>query len=91
MASSADMTQEGELRWRHPRCFKQEGSKETIINFNHKDKSLTPHRSVSEFMTLFAKTVAERTKPGQRQDVEQQGQHQPLSPRLPKSYDPETS
>ncbi|KAJ2897078.1 YKT6-SNARE for endoplasmic reticulum-golgi transport [Zalerion maritima] len=28
--------------------------------------------SVSEFMTLFAKTVAERTKPGQRQDVEQQ-------------------
>lgn len=28
--------------------------------------------SVSEFMTLFAKTVAERTKPGQRQDVEEQ-------------------
>ncbi|KAG6039094.1 hypothetical protein E4U41_003291 [Claviceps citrina] len=25
-----------------------------------------------EFMTLFAKTVAERTKPGQRQDVEEQ-------------------
>lgn len=24
-------------------------------------------------MTLFAKTVAERTKPGQRQDVEEQG------------------
>lgn len=26
-----------------------------------------------EFMTVFAKTVAERTAPGQRQDVEQQG------------------
>lgn len=25
-----------------------------------------------EFMTMFAKTVAERTKPGQRQDVEEQ-------------------
>lgn len=24
-------------------------------------------------MTLFAKTVAERTRPGQRQDVEEQG------------------
>jgi len=24
-------------------------------------------------MTLFSKTVAERTKPGQRQDVEEQG------------------
>ena len=30
-------------------------------------------RSYGEFMTLFAKTVAERTKPGQRQDVEEQG------------------
>jgi hypothetical protein len=29
--------------------------------------------SYGEFMTLFAKTVAERTKPGQRQDVEEQG------------------
>lgn len=28
--------------------------------------------SIGEFMTLFAKTVAERTKPGQRQDVEEQ-------------------
>ncbi|KAK8238220.1 Longin-like domain-containing protein [Phyllosticta capitalensis] len=28
--------------------------------------------SVGEFMTLFSKTVAERTKPGQRQDVEEQ-------------------
>ncbi|KAH8587602.1 Longin-like domain-containing protein [Bisporella sp. PMI_857] len=28
-----------------------------------------------EFMTLFSKTVAERTKPGQRQDVEEQGKH----------------
>ncbi|KAI9669390.1 MAG: palmitoyltransferase [Alyxoria varia] len=28
--------------------------------------------SVSEFMTLFSKTVAERTKPGQRQDIEEQ-------------------
>lgn len=26
-----------------------------------------------EFMTVFSKTVAERTAPGQRQDVEQQG------------------
>lgn len=30
-------------------------------------------------MTLFAKTVAERTRPGQRQDVEEQGIHH-LSP-----------
>jgi hypothetical protein len=29
--------------------------------------------SISEFLTLFSKTVAERTKPGQRQDVEEQG------------------
>ncbi|OCK79357.1 snare-like protein [Lepidopterella palustris CBS 459.81] len=28
--------------------------------------------SVGEFMTLFCKTVAERTRPGQRQDVEEQ-------------------
>ncbi|KXT18640.1 hypothetical protein AC579_9803 [Pseudocercospora musae] len=28
--------------------------------------------SVGEFMTVFSKTVAERTKPGQRQDVEEQ-------------------
>ncbi|EMC92643.1 hypothetical protein BAUCODRAFT_76753 [Baudoinia panamericana UAMH 10762] len=28
--------------------------------------------AVSEFMTLFSKTVAETTKPGQRQDVEEQ-------------------
>lgn len=28
--------------------------------------------SVGEFMSLFSKTVAERTKPGQRQDVEEQ-------------------
>ena len=28
--------------------------------------------SVGEFMTLFSKTVAERTKPGERQDVEEQ-------------------
>ncbi|KAF2834723.1 snare-like protein [Patellaria atrata CBS 101060] len=28
--------------------------------------------SVGEFMTLFSKTVAERTKPGQRQDIEEQ-------------------
>ncbi|KAF1999652.1 snare-like protein [Amniculicola lignicola CBS 123094] len=28
--------------------------------------------SVGEFMTLFAKTVAERTRPAQRQDVEEQ-------------------
>jgi synaptobrevin family protein YKT6 len=29
--------------------------------------------SYGEFMTLFSKTVAERTRPGQRQDVEEQG------------------
>ncbi|KAF2135720.1 uncharacterized protein K452DRAFT_238826 [Aplosporella prunicola CBS 121167] len=28
--------------------------------------------SVGEFMSLFSKTVAERTKPGERQDVEEQ-------------------
>lgn len=28
--------------------------------------------SVGEFMSLFSKTVAERTRPGQRQDVEEQ-------------------
>ncbi|KAG9240899.1 Longin-like domain-containing protein [Calycina marina] len=28
--------------------------------------------SIGEFMTVFAKTVAERTRPGQRQDVEEQ-------------------
>jgi hypothetical protein len=28
-------------------------------------------------MTLFSKTVAERTKPGQRQDVEEQGTMDP--------------
>ncbi|KAH8802689.1 Longin-like domain-containing protein [Xylogone sp. PMI_703] len=29
-------------------------------------------KNYGEFMTLFSKTVAERTRPGQRQDVEQQ-------------------
>ncbi|KAA8648901.1 hypothetical protein EYZ11_006041 [Aspergillus tanneri] len=29
--------------------------------------------SISEFMTMFSKTVAERTKQGQRQDIEEQG------------------
>jgi synaptobrevin homolog YKT6 len=29
--------------------------------------------SFGEFMTFFAKTVAERTKAGQRQDVEENG------------------
>lgn len=29
--------------------------------------------SVSEFMTMFSKTVAERTKQGQRQDIQEQG------------------
>ena len=29
--------------------------------------------SYGEFMSLFSKTVAERTRPGQRQDVEEQG------------------
>ncbi|KAL6898315.1 Longin-like domain-containing protein [Trichoderma evansii] len=31
-----------------------------------------PSSSYGEFMTLFAKTVAERTRPAQRQDVEEQ-------------------
>lgn len=30
------------------------------------------------FMTMFAKTVAERTRPGQRLDVEEQGESSPL-------------
>ena len=29
------------------------------------------HFSYGQFMSLFSKTVAERTKPGQRQDVEE--------------------
>lgn len=29
--------------------------------------------SISEFMTMFSKTVAERTSVGQRQDIEEQG------------------
>ena len=29
--------------------------------------------SISEFMTMFSKTVAERTKQGQRQDIQEQG------------------
>lgn len=31
----------------------------------------TDRRSVEEFMTFFTKTVAEHTKPGQRQDIEE--------------------
>ncbi|KAI4156556.1 MAG: hypothetical protein LQ340_000164 [Diploschistes diacapsis] len=31
-----------------------------------------PPYSYAEFMTLFSKTVAERTRPGQRQDIEEQ-------------------
>jgi len=37
------------------------------------NNALTPCTSYGEFMTLFSKTVAERTRPGQRQDVEEQG------------------
>ncbi|KAJ2982534.1 hypothetical protein NQ176_g1330 [Zarea fungicola] len=40
-----------------------------------KELSLYPRftrNNYGEFMTLFAKTVAERTQPGQRQDVEEQ-------------------
>ncbi|WZH41417.1 Synaptobrevin like ykt6 [Fusarium acuminatum] len=41
-----------------------------------RNKSVIPFDAVAspygEFMTLFAKTVAERTRPGQRQDVEEQ-------------------
>ena len=39
-------------------------------------KRLTIVFSVSEFMTLFVKTVAERTKSGQRQDIEEQCMHE---------------
>ncbi|BAE59116.1 unnamed protein product [Aspergillus oryzae RIB40] len=31
--------------------------------------------SISEFMTMFSKTVAERTKQGQRQDIQEQGKY----------------
>lgn len=31
--------------------------------------------SYGQFMSLFSKTVAERTKPGQRQDVEEKGRY----------------
>ncbi|KAI1007072.1 hypothetical protein K3495_g1148 [Podosphaera aphanis] len=34
--------------------------------------SLLTRKNYGEFMTLFSKTVAERTRPGQRQDVEKQ-------------------
>jgi hypothetical protein len=34
--------------------------------------SLIWSNSYGEFMTMFSKTVAERTRPGQRQDVEEQ-------------------
>lgn len=37
-------------------------------------------------MTLFAKTVAERTRPGQRQDVEEQGIHDPNLPQRRKAH-----
>ncbi|KAI2617548.1 putative snare protein [Hypomontagnella submonticulosa] len=36
------------------------------------DYSRFTRANYAEFMTVFAKTVAERTRPGQRQDVEQQ-------------------
>ncbi|KAI9035864.1 palmitoyltransferase YKT6 [Aspergillus affinis] len=36
--------------------------------------------NISEFMTMFSKTVAERTKQGQRQDIEEQGKLSSLSP-----------
>ena len=29
----------------------------------------------SKFMTMFSKTIAERTKPGQRQSIEEQGMY----------------
>lgn len=31
----------------------------------------------SKFMTMFSKTIAERTKPGQRQSIEEQGKYLP--------------
>ncbi|OGM42794.1 vesicle transport protein ykt6 [Aspergillus bombycis] len=39
--------------------------------------------SISEFMTMFSKTVAERTKQGQRQDIQEQGKWLPVPPRHP--------
>lgn len=44
---------------------------DSIITCDERDDDYIDLRK--EFMTVFAKTVAERTAPGQRQDVEQQG------------------
>ncbi|KAI9802945.1 MAG: palmitoyltransferase [Sarcosagium campestre] len=51
-----------ETRPAHELCAEKE-----LSQFSRFTKS-----SAGDFMTLFAKTVAERTKPGQRQDVEEQ-------------------
>ncbi|KAJ9138888.1 Synaptobrevin like ykt6 [Pleurostoma richardsiae] len=47
-------------------------SHELVAEKNLSDFSRFTKNNYGEFMTLFAKTVAERTRPGQRQDVEEQ-------------------
>ena len=46
----------------------------------HREPSwrLTHSRSITEFMKLFSTTVAERTAPGQRQDIEEQCKLYPI-------------
>lgn len=46
------------------------------------ENNFSPSFSYGEFMTLFAKTVAERTRPAQRQDVEEQGTKTEANPFL---------
>ncbi|KAL1903146.1 palmitoyltransferase [Sporothrix stenoceras] len=50
----------------------QNKSAELVAEKDLSEYSRFTRSSIGEFMTLFSKTVAERTKPGQRQDVEEQ-------------------
>lgn len=43
-------------------------------------------QSYGQFMTVFSKTVAERTKPGQRQDVEEKCTLLPFFPHHKKIF-----
>lgn len=63
------------------RTMRREGSEQLLalhtvevrsLLFKAVSQSRLTSLSVGEFMSLFSKTVAERTKPGQRQDVEEQ-------------------
>ncbi|KKF93986.1 hypothetical protein CFO_g3659 [Ceratocystis platani] len=47
-------------------------SRFTRTSITLKEVALKTSRPYGEFMTLFAQKVAERTKPGQRQDIEEQ-------------------